>query len=387
MITSRHYVLSCALVALLSGCGTTPPQAEQPAVPDTTPATTSVPVAKPMVAAPVVPAPVVAAPAPAPHPTVGGGTIDQPAIGPAPLQGLGESGFVLVKNWDFGTSKDSTITGIADLSEHFQYHDQFGTIANQYGAVIVAPDAAVALKNLNQPIDGADTGGRPAREFFADSMKTYLVPLRGAKECLPTRHDVGNGSFQAKWKLPKGGSRLGQDILWETRVRYVAIPYFWFAIWTSGNKWDRGAEIDTVESFGYDNGGGNTNYDGRFWHVGVVGGREDDHYGSWQQSMTKWGVPTFDATAYHTWTMLYKADNSIAVFMDGIKVQTGFSHWTLKTEEHGEDLDMSFIFDGGWGHTGIPSVNKPLPAAAFEKAYYEWDYSRIYLRPTKPTTP
>jgi hypothetical protein len=73
--------------------------------------------------------------------------------------------------------------------------------------------------------------------------------------------------------------------------------------------------------------------------------------------------------------------------MDGTKVQNGFSHWTLTTAEHGEDIDMSFIFDGSWGHTGIASVNKPLPAAAFEGTYYEWDYSRVYLRATGSTSP
>jgi len=315
-----------------------------------------------------------------PHETVGGGTIDSPAVGPAPTKELGGPDFVLVKNWKFG--RKGTITNVADLKEHFQFHDQFGTISNQYGAVIVAPSEDVSLTGLNQPVEGRDTGGKPAREFFADSMKTYLVPLRGATECLPTRHDLGNGSFQAKWKLPHGGSRLGQDILWETRVRYVTLPYFWFAIWTCGNKWGKGAEIDVVESFGYDNGGKYTNYDGRFWHVGIIRGREDEPYSDWQASMKKFGVSSFDAAVYHTWTMLYKADNTIIIYMDGIPVQTGFSHWTLNTDETGEPIDMDFIFDGGWGHTQIASVNKPLPTSAFAHSYYEWDYSRIYLRPT-----
>ncbi|MBN2712113.1 MAG: family 16 glycosylhydrolase, partial [Planctomycetes bacterium] len=190
----------------------------------------------------------------------------------------------------------------------------------------------------------------------------------------------GCGSFQAKWTLPKGGSRLGMDIIWETRVRYKTPPYFWFAIWTCGNKWNRGAEIDVVEAFGYDNGGNYTNYDGRYWHVGIVGGREDIPYKSWSASMSKMGVKEFDATKYHTWTLVYKADNTIAVYMDGILVQTGFSHWTLGTKPDGEEFNMSFLFDGGWGHTKVKSVDKTLPASAFEGTFYEWDYSRVYLR-------
>ncbi len=314
------------------------------------------------------------------QPSVGIGSIDQPAIGPSPSSGIGGDGFVLVKNWDFGTT--GTVTSIADLDRHFQYHDQFGTIGNgtNYGAVIVAPDDRSALKHMNQPVEGRDTGGKPARAFVADAMRTYLVPLRGATECHPQRHDVGCGSFQAIWTLPRGGSLLGKDLLWETRVRYRTPPYFWFAIWTCGNKWDRGAEIDVVEGFGYDNGGGNTNFDGRFWHVGIVGGREDVPYGNWGESMQRRGVASFDGSAYHIWSLLYKTDDSIEIFMDGISVQTGAGPWTLKAAPDGEPLDMSFIFDGGWGHTQVASVNKPLPATAFADSFYEWDYSRVYLR-------
>lgn len=373
-------------VALLAACGGTQPTSEAaptapPVAPPTVTVTPVTPTAPVTPAAPVVVAPVVTAPAavPAPHQTIGGGTIDQPAVGPAPTISQAGDGFVLVKNWNFGTEADSTVTDIASLSDHFQYHDQFGTITNQYGAKIVAPNEATALKG-RQPIEGADTGGKPVREFTGDALKTYLVPLNGASECLPTKRNVGCGSFQAKWKLPNGGSRLGQDVLWETRVRYHVIPYFWFAIWTSGNKWSKGAEIDVVEGFGYDNGGGYTNFDGRFWHVGIVGGREDEPYKSWESSMKKFGVTRWDPAAYHVWSMLYKADNSIAVYMDGLPVQSGFSHWTLGTGEKAEPIDMSFLFDASWGHIGIPSVNKPLPASAFAAASYEWDYSRVYLR-------
>lgn len=385
-----------AAIALLAGCGQTDsavPQApSEPVAPAPAPVTRVVtplpaaPAPKAPAAAPT--APVAAAvPTPSPKETIGGGTIAEPAVGPAPTQGVGGSGFVLVKNWNFGTGADSTIASYADLTGNFQYHDQFGTIGNgtNYGAVIVAPQADLALKHLKQPVEGADTGGKPIREFFPESMKTYLVPLRGANECAPTKHNVGCGSFQAKWKLPKGGSRLGHDVLWETRVRYVTPPYFWFAIWTCGNKWNKGAEIDVVESFGYDNGGGITNYDGRYWHAGIVGGKEDLPYGNWGATMKQQGVPKFDGTAWHTWTMLYKADDTITLYVDGIVVQTGFSHWTLGTKPDGEELDMSFIFDGGWGHTQVQSVNKPLPASAFDGTFYDWDYSRVYLR--KATTP
>ena len=320
--------------------------------------------------------------------TIGGGTVADPAVGPKPSFGIGGPGMVLVKNWHFGA--DGTIKNYADMSANFLYHDQFGTIGNgtNYGAVTVAPDAANALPD--QPVEGVDSP--PVRQFTADSLKTFLTPLDGATLCKPKLHNAGCGSFMAKWKLPHGGSLLGQDIIWETRVRYVTPPYFWFAIWTAGNKWkwdggSQGAEQDLVESFGYDNGNNNTNYDGRFWHSGAVATPTKDtvDYADWGKTMTAQGVRAYDATQYHIWTWLYKKDNSYAMYVDGVKVQSGSSyHWTFGGKTGDEPIDLDFLFDGGWGHTQIGSVNKPLPASAFAGKFYEWNYSRVYLSGDAP---
>lgn len=324
------------------------------------------------------------------RPTVGTGKITQPAIGPKPAYnyGNGNKGYILVKNWDFG--KNGTIKNMKEMSKNFQYHDQFKTIGNgtHYGALMVAANEESSLKGrikgYKQPIDKKDTNGKPIREFFQKSLKTYLIPLRGAKECYPKKHNVGSGSFQAKWTLPKGGKLLGMDMIWETRVRYEPPPYFWFAIWTAGNKWSKGAEMDLIESFGWDNGNGNTNYDGQKWHSSVVGGKmETNYHKNWGKGMKKYGISNFDASKYHIWTWVYRADDTYTSYMDGKVVQNGTLHWTLKGTPDGMPLDMSFIYDAGWGHTKVKSVNKPLPASAFEGKFYEWDYSRVYLRKAK----
>ena len=321
--------------------------------------------------------------------TLGGGTTLSPAQGPPPSYGIGGPHMVLVKNWHFGTR--GTIKNYADMNANFYYHDQFGTIGNgtNYGAVTVAPDAANALPN--QPLESKNSP--PARRFTGDSLQTFLTSLNGAGTVNPSLHNAGNGSFMAKWKLPHGGSLLGQDIVWETRVRYVTPPYFWFAIWTAGNKWKwdgsaQGAEQDLVESFGYDNGGGNTNYDGRFWHSNTVATPAKDtvNYGDWGKTMVAQGIKSYDASRYHIWTWLYKKDNTFAMFVDGIKVQSGSNYyWTFGNKAGDEPIDMDFLFDAGWGHTQIGSVNKPLPASAFAGKFYEWNYSRVYLsREAKP---
>ncbi|MBN2291583.1 MAG: LEPR-XLL domain-containing protein, partial [Pirellulales bacterium] len=51
--------------------------------------------------------------------TVGGGTVDAPALGAGASYGLGDD-MILVKNWDFGTDGDSTITSQSVMNEHFQ---------------------------------------------------------------------------------------------------------------------------------------------------------------------------------------------------------------------------------------------------------------------------
>lgn len=310
---------------------------------------------------------------------IGDGSVENSPGGPSAAHGLGQ-GAVLVKNWDFGTK--GNIPDIKGMNAEFQYRDQFNQFNNgngNYGAPTVAPSEAESINK--QPVEGVATGGRKVREFLADSLRTYLVPLDGATQIEPTRHNLGCGSFVAKWSLPSAGSHSKYDIIWETRVRYEVPPYFWFALWTSGRIWRRGAEVDVVESFGYDNGLGRTNFDGRYWHVGSVGGSDAISFKDWSRGMSKAGITDFDASAYHVWTLVYRTDDSYAVFMDGKQVQNGSIHWTVGGKRGAEVLDLRFLFDGSWGHTKIASVNRPLPASAFEGKYYDWDYSRVYLRP------
>ena len=319
--------------------------------------------------------------------TVGGGTVGSPAVGPQPSYGIGGTGFTLVKNWHFGT--DGTIRNISDLNTHFQYHDQFGTFNNgngNYGANTVAPDPEDAISG--QPVEGTNTGGAPVRAFLTDSLRTYLVPLNGATTVSVTNQrgdakNCGCGSFVAKWMLPSGGTRLKQDIIWETRVRYVTPPYFWFAIWNCGNPWNGGAEMDLVETFGYDNGGGYTNYDGRYWHSNSVSGTDQVNYSGFSSGMASVGINSFDGTQYHIWTLAYYKDGTYAFYVDGTQVQYGSQpyNWTEGANPGNPGENMTFLFDGAWGNVNVGGVsNKSLPASSLSGTYYEWNYSRVYLR-------
>jgi hypothetical protein len=314
---------------------------------------------------------------------VGSGELSKPLAGPAPLEAALLSGepFQLVKNWDFGAG--GTIRSRADLEAEFEFHDQFDTIANgtNYGSVILASceETAIGAHGLGLPSDEQPTenAARPTREWTDAGMLSHVRPLSESQQTVSVaRHDAGNGSLMAKWSLPHGGALLGHDMVWETRVRMTKpLPGYWFALWTSGNRWDRGAEMDVVESFGA------PHIPADAFHSDSVGGTNMVEYKSWHNALDQVGVPedARDLTEWHTWTWLYNRDDSYEVFYDGKQVQHGVLHWTHGGEEGGEPIDMRFLFDFSWGHTQVSDVNIELPASDFPLTY-EIDYSRVYLR-------
>ena len=315
--------------------------------------------------------------------SVGSGDMDDPLPGPAPTDAAKFKGapFVLVKNWDFGAQ--GNIRNIRDLNSEFAYTDHWGTIANgtNYGAVIVAPGAeqAVSAPNLGLPGNRqpVEDPARPIREWTDQTLLAHVRPLSPTQPTVSaSKHDAGCGSFTAKWKLPSGGALLGKDLLWETRVRMpVALSGYWFAIWTAGEKWDRGAEMDVMESFGAPHIPANA------FHTNSVGGSDVINFASWPPALDKGGVPNSarDLKQWHTWTWVYLKDDSYVVFYDGFEVQRGKIHWTLSGSKGGSKIDMTFLFDFGWGHTQVSDVNISLPASKFALTY-EIDYSRVYLR-------
>jgi hypothetical protein len=316
-------------------------------------------------------------------PSVGTGELSQPAGGPSPLEAAKLKGapYVLVKNWDFGAQ--GTIRNLAELRAEFEFHDLWGTIANgtNYGAVTVAPseDTAIAAPGLRlsddrQPVEDPSA---PYRQWTSDSLITYVRPLDPElKKVKAKKHNVGNGSFMAKWKLPRGGALLGHDLVWETRVRMPKyVPGYWFALWTAGSVWNNGAEMDVVESFGAPNTPGDA------FHTATVGGVDDVDYTSWPDALDEVGVPEAQRklSDYHVWTWVYLRDDSYEVYYDGHQVQSGELHWTAGGTEGGAPIDMYFLFDFSWGHTQVDSVDIELPAEQLPFTY-EIDYSRVYMR-------
>jgi len=289
--------------------------------------------------------------------------------------------FKLLKNWDFGTR--GTIRNQAGLEAEFRFHDVFGTIANgtNYGAVTAATSGASAiaasglgLPNDRQPIEEA---ARPLRVWTADSMLLHVRPLASSQGTVSvSRHDAINGSFTSKFTLPRAGALLGRDLLWETRVRMPKpVAGYWFALWTAGRHWDRGPEMDVLESFGAPHTPGTS------FHSDSVGGINNVDYQSWPDALDEVGVPEGERslTDWHVWTWVYLRDDSYEIFYDGHRVQHGSIHWTARGESGARPTDMSFLFDFSWGHVKISDVNIELPASAFPLTY-ELDYSRVYIR-------
>ena len=97
--------------------------------------------------------------------------------------------------------------------------------------------------------------------------------------------------------------------------------------------------------------------------------------------MAALGVKKYNPAEYHIWCWNYNHDGTYAMYVDGIKVQGGSNYyWTYGGKIDDEPIDMYFLFDGGWGHTQVSSVNHPLKASEFAGKFYEWNYSRVYLR-------
>jgi hypothetical protein len=323
--------------------------------------------------------------------TVGTGEFSDPALGPAPSDSakVGGTPFVLVKNWDFGTN--GTIRNADDLVAEFVFHDSFNTIANwtHYGAVMVAPTEATAiaasnlgLPNNRQPVEDP---ARPNREYTADTLKAHVLPLSASQTSASvSAHNAGSGSFTAKWKLPKGGSLLRRDLLWETRIRFPTPgKAYRLSLWAAGSKWNGGAQMDVLESFGSPN----TYPPANSFRVGPVGGSATVNYSSWPSALDSVGVTADkrDLTQWHIFSWFYAKDDTYKVYFDGKQVQSGNIHWTYGGGLGGEAIDLQFLFDFGWGWVAsgsekqIPGLNAELPASAFPITY-EVDYSRVYLR-------
>lgn len=316
---------------------------------------------------------------------IGSGDLTRAIAGPAPSEAnqIDGGAFRLVKNWDFG--RLGTVRNKEMLHAEFDYHDQFGTIANgtNYGAVSVAPDLDSAIKswNLNLPDDlqPVEDPKHPYRQITTHSLRTFVRPLDPAQDNVAaSAHNAGNGSFMAKWHLPNAGALLGQDVLWETRVRIPKpVQGYWFALWAAGTVWDGGPEIDVVESFGAPHTPHNA------FHATAVGGSNDNDFSSWPDALDRAQVPSDpdarDLREWHTWSLFYGRDDSYRVYFDGRVVQQGTIHWRLSGDAEAEPTELHFLFDFGWGHTGVQDVNIALWSSLFPLVY-EVDYSRVYVR-------
>jgi hypothetical protein len=67
-------------------------------------------------------------------------------------------------------------------------------------------------------------------------------------------------------------------------------------------------------------------------------------------------------------------------FVDGKEVQSGSMNWTNGASAGGQPIDFRFLFDAGWGHTQVASVNHSMPASELAGKFYGFDYSRVYER-------
>lgn len=302
------------------------------------------------------------------------GLPDPGPIAPVEMANIGGAAFTLNKNWDFGTS--GNIGNTVQLEAEFDPYTLFGTWNNggQYGTDTVAPSYASALSG-----QAVDPGGR-FRSFTANSMLAYVRAWTDGNDLGPGyNYNGGNGSIYSKFKYASGGAVLGKTIVWETRMR-IQNPTVgqWFALWTVGNIWDDGPEMDVIESF--------SAWDGlppTAWHSNSVGGTDTiDYYSTtWWAGQEDAGWPDDDAhdlAHWHTFTYVLRPNDHYEVWFDGIKVQYGVLVWKVPSTM--TSVNMQFAFDFGALHTVVGDYIELVIPAADLPIIYEIDYSRLFDR-------
>lgn len=315
------------------------------------------------------------------------------ATAPAPVEMARIAGapFTLVKDWQFGAS--GNITNMAQLEAEFTSHDPFGTIANglNYGSLTYAIsntdaigglDPSLGLPGNNQPVD---TTGK-YRAFTSNSLLMYVKPrVDGAGIGPANSHNAGDGSIVSKFHYPSGGSHLGKTICWESKFRIVSPPHagLWTAIWTVGDHWDGGPEMDVIEHFSGTDDSGTT--DGMIWHNNSVGGTDHrfDLSESWYRGIEQSQIDQslWSMTQWHVLTYVYKSDDSFQIWMDGYLMQWGSQTWEVQQGgEIGTVPYMAFLFDIRFGHTAVFPINTVTIAAPVTPWSMEVQYSRIFER-------
>lgn len=297
---------------------------------------------------------------------------------PSNMDQIGGAPFTLVRDWNFGTT--GNITTFPQLEAEFEYFIPVWNTYNlggQYGTNTVARTPETAL--VGQPVDGTTR----YREFTTTSLLCHVRSLvNDTTDVGPaSSHNGGNGSIYSKLSFPNGGGDLGKTIVWETRMRIVnPTNGQWLALWTAGELWDIGPEMDVIEGFSL--------FDpNEAWHSNVVqpDAVENIDYwsGNWWDGQIEAGIisPENQLANWHTITWVYHSNNTFEVYFDDYIAQSGTFPWRVGEGGNDNDpTDLRFLFDFGALHTGVGGYDTYVIPAADLPITYEIDYSRVWER-------
>jgi hypothetical protein len=295
-------------------------------------------------------------------------------------------GWRLVSDLTFGSQRsEATVRDRATLCKAVYFYDQFRQKNNGGGNYLADNMAPPECDDPGPcPVYSEDY---PFHEIGPNSLKCFVKPKdKSASSVSPTPfgtpQPVGASGFRLKTPEVSGGlgANLGIDVCWETRCRLSSpFPYYWWALWISAEKWIHGPELDVPESFGFDNGFGRLNFNGRLFHTNSVGGHDRINARNWEpyvplnfRSLTDW----------HTFTTIYDKMNNWRTFVDGALSNSGVLWWNVGGERLNEPLRKPFfLIDNSWGHHKTESVNpRQVNADIFRDVYYEYEFTRIWTR-------
>lgn len=275
-------------------------------------------------------------------------------------------GLVVSKQLDFGTN--GNVNTFEKLDQELNYNLSMwgGTtdLGSAYGCRMAARTAATAVPG--QTVDSGVrflTGETLGIQAYGDS--TVYGPNGTGYVGPASAHNCLTGSFETKYKLPALGSALGKDVVWEFRSKvYNPVLGFWIAGWVVGTDWmtGQGPEVDVLESFYTPF---NTPTDPWGWHGSPVGGTNvapGPCLNDWPACLNPWKARggSGKLNVFHTWTLVFKRDDTWTIYIDGFLYSAGTLPWR---NAHG-NTDAHFVFDCSIGNTGLWQVNNIHTPAA-----------------------
>lgn len=325
-------------------------------------------------------------------PTIGGGTLAAPAVAPAPaLANDGAGGWTPVYNFTFGTGSSGGIAAptVPNISTLVTY---IGTAQNLAAGCVAQDQGNYWSKRSPAPQDTTNPcGWTPYSSGLSPPLFNFTSnTLQGLVEITDPSNIVADSLINAFMEVPRGGFSLantaGHDVYLETVFRILPQPgkdlrYAYYGLWTPFYTGPVTCEVDFLEGFGFDNGGGSTAFNANYFHsqAATAFGGCDGSSGE----LVNLGGSNFES--YVTFGVLMNANGNWSTY---INMGSLTNHLLVTASGYPRATQpIVFWFDDEWGFRSMSNQIQPPGAsgtnpvdASYFPVTYEHQYIRIYMR-------